>query len=263
MGEITSNYATILQVKKLDKNFGGLKAVQEFDLDLRQGEIKGLIGPNGAGKSTVFNMISGLHKPNAGTVLFQNEDITGRSPDQIAKRGIARTFQIVKLLQGISVIETMKTAFFLSAGHTVFDALFQTRRYQRREKWMEEQALAYLALLGVDHLKNHKTNELSYGLQRKVSIARTLTLSPSVLLLDEPTCGLNHAEKDELIESILHIKDKFELSIILVEHDMQVIMNICDSILVMNQGTAIAEGTSNEIRNNPHVIEAYLGTGTV
>ena len=250
----------ILKLQRLSKSFGGLKAVMDFSMSLEEGEIKGLIGPNGAGKSTVFNLVSGLYRADAGRVVFNGEDITNRSPDQIVKRGIARTFQIVKVLEDTSVLETMKTAFFLVSGYNAMDALLQTKRYRRQEKSLEEQAITYLELLGVDHLRHQKVNELPYGLQRKVSIARSLTLSPKILLLDEPMGGLNHAEKEELMEIILRLQEKFGLSIILVEHDMKVIMDICESIVVMNQGAVIAEGNSKEIRNNLQVIEAYLGT---
>ena len=251
----------VLEIKDLNKSFGGLRAVWHFDLSLREGEIKGLIGPNGAGKSTVFNLVSGVYKPDGGCVTFLNEDITNRSPDQVAGRGIARTFQTVKVLADVTVLDTMKTACFLVTHYNALDALFQTGRYRRQEQELEEKALSYLRLLGIDHLYDQRVSELAYGIQRKVSIARSLTLSPRVLLLDEPMCGLNHTEKDELIETVLRLKDAFGLSIILVEHDMKVIMGICESVVVMNQGTVIAEGSGLEIRKNPEVIEAYLGTG--
>ncbi len=250
----------ILQISRLCKNFGGLRAVHNFSLSLGRGELKGLIGPNGAGKSTVFNLVSGLYKPNAGQVSLGGEDITGLTPDRIVKRGMARTFQTVKVLENTSVLETLKTAFFLRAGYNALDALFLTGRYRRREKELEEGALEYLALLGVDHLKDKIVTELAYGLQRKVSIARALVLSPKVVLLDEPMCGLNNIEKDELTQIVVRLREEFGLSIILVEHDMKVIMNLCDSIVVMNQGEVIVEGTSEEIRHNPQVIEAYLGS---
>ncbi len=251
--------ANILQLVKLKKYFGGLKAVSDFSMNLRSGELKGLIGPNGAGKSTVFNLISGLYNPTDGRVLLDGEDITGRKPDFIAGKRVARTFQTVKLLANRSVLETMMTAFFATYDYNVLSAILQTRRYRRQEKELEQQALQHLAKLGVDHLKDEYSDELPYGLQRKVSIAVALCLNPRVLLLDEPMAGLTHPEKAELSDIVLKLRQKLHLSIILVEHDMKVIMNLCDSIAVMTNGRLIAEGSSEEIRNNPEVIRAYLG----
>jgi branched-chain amino acid transport system ATP-binding protein len=253
------NSANILQLVKLNKYFGGLKAVSGFSMNLKSGELKGLIGPNGAGKSTVFNLISGLHKPTDGRVLLDSEDITGRRPDFIADRKVARTFQTVKLLANRSVLETMMTAFFAAYRYNAFSAILQTRRYRQQEKELEGLALQYLAKLGVDHLKDEYSDELPYGLQRKVSIAAALCLSPRVLLLDEPMAGLTHPEKAELSDIVLKLRQDLQLSIILVEHDMKVIMNLCDSIAAMNNGKLIAEGSSEEIRNHPEVVRAYLG----
>ena len=252
----------ILRLEALSKNFGGLRAVSNFELTLGQGELKGLIGPNGAGKSTVFNLISGFYKPNSGRVFMDGEDITGKRPNVIANKGLARTFQTVKLLEGKSVLETMMTAFFLTYEYNVLDAIFQTKRYKKQEKALEEKAIYFLTKLGVHHLKNEISNELPYGFQRKVSIAGTLCLNPKILLLDEPMAGLTHSEKNELIDMILALKEEFHLSIVLVEHDMKVIMDLCDSIAVMNNGLLIAEGNSEEIRTNQHVIKAYLGKNT-
>ena len=252
----------ILQLEGLNKNFGGLQAVSAFTLSLNRGGLKGLIGPNGAGKSTVFNLISGLYKPNSGRILMEGENITGRRPDLIARKGLARTFQTVKLLAGKSVLETMMTAFFLNLRYNILDTIFQTRRYRQQEESFQEKAFLLLTKLGIDHLKDEISNELPYGLQRKVSIAAALCLNPRVLLLDEPMAGLMSSEKDELIEIILRLKDEYNISIIIVEHDMRVIMNLCDSIVVMNDGRLIAEGTAEEIRSNQNVIEAYLGKRT-
>lgn len=257
-----NNNANTLQLIELKKYFGGLKAVSDFSMNLRSGEIKGLIGPNGAGKSTVFNLISGLHKPTGGRVLLDGEDITGRRPDFIAVKRVARTFQTVKLLANRSVLETMMTAFFAAYDYNVLSAILQTRRYRRQEKELEQQALQYLAKLGVGHLKDEYSDELPYGLQRKVSIAAALCLNPRVLLLDEPMAGLTQSEKAELSDIVLKLRQELHLSIILVEHDMKIIMNLCDSIAVMNNGRLIAEGSSEEIRNNPEVIRAYLGKST-
>jgi branched-chain amino acid transport system ATP-binding protein len=253
----------ILQLEGLSKNFGGLQAVSAFTLSLNRGGLKGLIGPNGAGKSTVFNLISGLYKPNSGRILMEGENITGQRPDLIARKGLARTFQTVKLLAGKSVLETMMTAFFLDYHYNVLDTIFQTRRYRQQEESLQERAFLLLAKLGIDRLKDEISNELPYGLQRKVSIAAALCLNPKVLLLDEPMAGLMSSEKDELIEIILRVKAECNISIIIVEHDMRVIMNLCDSIVVMNNGRLITEGSAEEIRSNQNVVEAYLGKSTV
>ena len=250
---------TILAVEELSKNFGGLQAVQNISFRLGRGELKGLIGPNGAGKSTIFNLISGFHRPSAGRVRLDGRDITGARPDAVTRQGVARTFQAVKLLQGRSVLESMLTALFLSRGYNFLDAVLQTSRYRRREKEMRDRAMELLDLLGVSHLWQEAGNELAYGLQRKVSIAMALCLFPRVLLLDEPMAGLTHPEKNELMEIIRKMRETFSLSIILVEHDMKVIMNLCESILVVNQGQMIVEGTAAEVRRHPQVIEAYLG----
>ena len=250
----------ILKLQGLSKRFGGLTAVSDFSLTLGRGELKGLIGPNGAGKSTLFHLISGLHKPTQGRILLEDTDVTGQTPDKLVAHGIARTFQTVKLLENSSVLETMRTAFFLSYRYKPWDLFFQTRRYRRQEQDFQEKAYEYLSLLGVQDLMDMNGNELSYGLQRKVSIAMTLCLNPKILLLDEPMAGLTHTEKNELIETVLQLKERYALSIILVEHDMKVIMNLCETIAVMNQGKLLAEGTGSEIRHNTQVVEAYLGT---
>lgn len=260
--QTTATDSEILRLDHISKNFGGLWAVSKFSFNLAKGELKGLIGPNGAGKSTIFNLISGLHKPSGGQVFFNGQQITGLKPDKVAKRGLARTFQSVKLLENKTVMQVMMTAFFLFYEYNFFDAVLQTKRFRRQEKVFEEKALEFLALLGVDHLKDYTGGELSYGLQRKVSIARALCLNPTVLLLDEPTAGLNNQEKQDLIQVIRRLRSRFALSIILVEHDMKVIMNLCKNVVVMNQGILIAEGTAEEIRRSPQVREAYLGVGS-
>lgn len=256
----SKNTDSILQLQGLSKRFGGLTAVSDFSLTLSKGELKGLIGPNGAGKSTLFHLISGLHRPTQGKIFLEQKDLTGQTPDRIVARGIARTFQSVKLLENSSVLETMRTAFFMSYRYTPWDLFFQTRRYRRQEEEFQEKAFEYLSLLGVQDLMHRNGNELAYGLQRKVSIAMTLCLNPKILLLDEPMAGLTHTEKNELIETVLKLQERYALSIILVEHDMKVIMKLCETIAVMNQGRLIAEGSRSEIRENPQVVAAYLGT---
>ena len=250
---------TYLEAKGLEKSYQKKKVVRNVSIKVRRGEIVGLLGPNGAGKTTTFGMILGHIPQDAGKIYLDGEDITGKRPNVIVNKGLARTFQTVKLLEGKSVLETMMTAFFLTYEYNVLDAIFQTRRYKKQEKALEEKAIHFLTKLGVHHLKDEISNELPYGFQRKVSIAGMLCLNPKVLLLDEPMAGLTHSEKNELIDMILGLKEEFHLSIILVEHDMKVIMNLCDSIAVMNNGLLIAEGNSEEIRADQNVIKAYLG----
>ena len=253
----------ILRIDALNKSFGGLQAVLDFSLSLEKGGLKGLIGPNGAGKTTVFHLITGFHKPDSGKVTFKGIDITGQSPDRVTKLGISRTFQKIRMLENIKVIDAMKTAFYLRKPYNVLDVLLQTPKYSREERQLEEKSLELLDFFDIAHMANEMGNDLAYGLQRRVSIARALALSPELLLLDEPTAGLNPAETDEIVEILVKIKRQFELSIILVEHDMRVIMGkgICDSIIVMNQGAVITEGTCEEIQEDERVIEAYLGAG--
>jgi len=253
----------ILKIDGLNKHFGGLYAVADFSLCLEKGELKGLIGPNGAGKTTVFHLITGYYKPDSGKVVYNGIDITGQSPDRVTKLGIARTFQRIRMLENIKVIDAMKTAFYLQKPYNVFDMLFQTPKYSRKERQLEEKALEYLDFFGIAHLAQEMGNDLAYGLQRRVSIARALALKPDLLLLDEPTSGLNTSETDQIVELFVKIKEEFDLSIILVEHDMRVIMGkgICDRVVVINQGAVITEGTCEEVQRDDRVIEAYLGAG--
>lgn len=253
----------ILKIDGLNKHFGGLHAVADFSLRLEKGETKGLIGPNGAGKTTVFHLITGYYKSDSGKVVYKGIDITRHSPDRVTKLGIARTFQVIRMMGNIKVIDAMKTAFYLQKNYNALDVLLQTPRYSREERRVEEEALELLDFFGIAHLASEMGSDLSYGLQRRVSFARALALKPELLLLDEPTAGLNPAETDEIVELFVKIKEEFNLSIILVEHDMRVIMGkgICDRVVVINQGAVITEGTCEEVQQDERVIEAYLGVG--
>jgi branched-chain amino acid transport system ATP-binding protein len=255
----------ILEIEGLNKHFGGLHAVSDFSLRLEEGELKGLIGPNGAGKTTVFHLITGYHKPDSGRIAFRGINITGHSPDRVTKLGIARTFQKIRMLGNIKVIDAMKTAFYLQTNYNALDVLLQTPKYTREERRIEGKALELLDFFGIAHLANEMGTDLAYGLQRRVSFARALALKPELLLLDEPTAGLNPAETDEIVELFLKVREQFNLSIILVEHDMRVIMGkgVCDSVVVIGQGAVITEGTCEEIQQDERVIEAYLGAGVV
>lgn len=251
----------ILEIHNLNKSFGGLQAVSNFSLSLQRGELKGLIGPNGAGKTTVFNLITGFHKPDSGVVTLAGEEITPYSPDQIVNRGLARTFQEIRMMSQTTVINDICTACFRHMDYNIFDLLLRTPRYWNQEQRTKRKVYELLELLEIEHLDTTLGTDLSYGQQRRVSIARALILQPEVLLLDEPTAGLNPSETDELVNLILDIKGQLDLTIIIVEHDMRVIMDICDNIVAMNEGTVIGAGPPQEIQENDEVIEAYLGRG--
>lgn len=249
----------LLEIKGLKKKFGGLIAVSDFSLYLKKSELRGLIGPNGAGKTTVFNLITGFYKPNKGKILFKGINITGESPDRRVNRGIGRTFQEIRMERYAKVIDEVKIAFFHHMRYNFFDLIFQTINCRCEEKQIEEKSLEILDFLGIIHLANQIAEDLPFPLQRKVSIARALALKPELLLLDEPASGLNPNETKELIELIYKIKEKFNLTIIIIEHDMNFVMTICDDIIAMNEGNIIGRGTPKEIQNNKRVIEAYLG----
>lgn len=249
----------LLEIKGLKKRFGGLIAVSDFSLYLKKSELRGLIGPNGAGKTTVFNLITGFYKPNKGKILFKGIDITAESPDRRVNRGIGRTFQEIRMERYTKVVDEVKIAFFQHMSYNFFDLIFQTIKYRQEEKQIKEKSLEILDFLGIIHLANQIAEDLPFPLQRKVSIARALALKPELLLLDEPASGLNPNETKELIELIYKIKEKFNLTIIIIEHDMTFVMTICDDIIAMNEGNIIGRGTPKEIQNNKRVIEAYLG----
>lgn len=257
--DYTSENKAILEAKELKKRFGGLEAVSNFSLSLKQGELRGLIGPNGAGKTTIFNLITGFYKPTSGRVLFKGVDVTNESPDRKVNRGIARTFQKIRMQKYVKVIDEVKTAFFRHISYNLFDIIFQTPKYHLEERNIEEKALEILDFLGIAHLANQMGEDLPYGLQKKVSIARALAMKPELLLLDEPTSGLNQSETKELVGLISEMKEKFDLTVFLIEHDMTVIMSICNDIIAINEGSIIGMGTPEEIQRNKRVVEAYLG----
>jgi len=249
----------MLEIKGLKKRFGGLEAVSNFSLSLKKGELRGLIGPNGAGKTTVFNLITGFYKPNSGRVFFKGVDITNESPDRRVNRGIGRTFQKIRMEKYVKVVDEVKAAFFRHMSYNLFDVIFQTPKYSREERQIVEEALEILDFLGIVHLANRLSEDLPYGLQKKVSIARALAMKPELLLLDEPTSGLNQSETKELVGLISEMKEKFDLTVFLIEHDMTVIMSICNDIIAINEGSIIGMGTPEEIQRNKRVVEAYLG----
>jgi branched-chain amino acid transport system ATP-binding protein len=251
----------LLDVKGLTKFFGGLCAVRDFDLALTPGSMTGLIGPNGAGKTTVFNTITGLYQPSGGGISFRNESIAGLEPFEITRLGIARTFQNIRLFSNMSVLDNVRIAYHPHAGYNLGDGLLRTTRYQKRERELTDQALEFLAIFHLESIQSEIVRNLPYGEQRRVEIARALACDPSLLLLDEPAAGMNPREIIRLMEMIHFVRDRFKLTILLIEHQMRVVMGICESITVMDFGEVIARGTPQEIQANTRVIEAYLGKG--
>lgn len=249
----------LFEVKNLTIKFGGLTAVDNVNLNVNQGEIVGLIGPNGAGKTTVFNLVTGVYTPTAGQVFFQDRSLVGLKPNQIAKFGVVRTFQNIRLFKQLTVYENVRTSGHLRVPYSLADAFLHTGRYERCEKESHEDTLNLLGMVGLLDRKDEVSSSLPYGLQRRLEIARALALRPTLLLLDEPAAGMNPQECMQLIEFIRGVRTTFDTTILIIEHHMDVIMNICDRMYVLNFGKLLAAGTPDDIQNDARVIEAYLG----
>jgi branched-chain amino acid transport system ATP-binding protein len=252
---------TILTFNNVSMHFGGVKAIDDLSFEINRNEIVGIIGPNGAGKTTVFNVLSGVYIPTSGDILFKGNRINNLPAHTIINSGIARTFQNIRLFGQLSVLDNVRTAFFGKTKYSILDIFLNTRAKLNEEEQMRQEAITLLEAVGLAEKAEIPAASLSYGEQRRLEIARALACKPDILLLDEPAAGMNPNEIDELNKMIVSIKDKFGLTILLVEHQKRLIMGICERIIVMNFGKSLAMGTPSEIRNHKEVLEAYLGKG--
>ncbi|MDF2606569.1 MAG: livG [Bacillales bacterium] len=249
----------MLKVDNLSIQFGGLKAVDDFSLTISEKQIVGLIGPNGAGKTTVFNMLTGVYKPTSGRINYKSKDIHGFKPYIITQKKIARTFQNIRLFSNLTVLDNLKISYGFNTKYNLFDSILRTPKFRREELRIRNASLELLKAFNLESKAEEFARNLSYGDQRRLEIARALATDPDLLLLDEPAAGMNPQETHELMNLIGWIRDNFKVSVLLIEHDMKLVMGICEKIAVLDYGKKIAEGTPEQIKNNKRVIEAYLG----
>jgi len=249
----------LLKVESLSKSFSGLKAVSNLDMEINKGQLVGLIGPNGAGKTTVFNLLTGVYVPTEGTITFNGKKMNGLQPYKVSSNGIGRTFQNIRLFDDLTVLENVKIAYHQHVSYNTLSGILRLPNYFKGEAEMEEKSMQFLKIFDLDKNADELAKNLPYGQQRRLEIARALATKPSLLLLDEPAAGMNPQETHNLMELIRWIRDEFDLTILLIEHDMPLVMGVCEHIYVLDYGMVIAHGTPDEIKNNPRVIEAYLG----
>ena len=253
--------AELLKAENVSEVFGGLKAVSDFNFHINPGELVGLIGPNGAGKTTAFNLFTGVYQPTTGTIMFDGKSIVGLKPYEITQRGIARTFQNIRLFSELTVLENVKIAFHFHVKYGLLESVLRIGRYFREEEQIEAESMKLLKIFHLEDKADEVAKNLPYGAQRRLEIARALAAKPKLLLLDEPAAGMNPQETNELMEMIRWIRKEFGLTVLLIEHDMSLVMGICERIYVLEYGMIIASGTPDEIKSNPEVIRAYLGAG--
>ena len=249
----------LLEVKNLGISFGGLRAVDGLSVSIDQGQLYGLIGPNGAGKTTVFNLLTGVYKPDSGSILLDGTDITGKKTIEINKAGIARTFQNIRLFKDLSVLDNVKVGLHNGHPYSTLEGILRLPKYYKVEKEMNEKAMELLKVFDLDKECDFLASNLPYGKQRKLEIARALATDPKLLLLDEPAAGMNPNETKELMETIRFVRDEFKMTILLIEHDMKLVSGICEELTVLNFGQVLAQGDTSTVLNDPRVITAYLG----
>ena len=249
----------VLDVKNLGISFGGLRAVNDFSVSIKKEQLYGLIGPNGAGKTTIFNLLTGVYKPDSGKIILDGTDVTGKSTIDINKAGIARTFQNIRLFSQLSVLDNVKVGLHNNHSYSTVEIIFRLPRYHKVEKEMNEIAMELLEVFGLKEDANVQAQNLPYGQQRKLEIARALATKPKLLLLDEPAAGMNPNETEELMEMIRFVRDHFHMTILLIEHDMKLVSGICEQLTVLNFGEVLAQGDTSTVLNDPQVIKAYLG----
>ncbi len=250
---------SLLETKAVAKVFGGIKAVQDFTVHIEEGELIGLIGPNGAGKTTAFNLLTGVYQPTSGEILLQGKSIVGKKPYEITACGVARTFQNIRLFGDLTVLDNVKIACNLHASYSLAEAILRIGRFGKQEQDIEEESLRLLRLFGLEQKRDELARNLPYGEQRRLEIARALATRPKLLLLDEPAAGMNPQETKDLTDLIRRLRDELQLSILLIEHDMGLVMGLCERIYVLDYGKILTEGAPEEVQNNPEVIKAYLG----